>query len=64
MPNNGDSSVEKTPFLDMRSGYIQRALGKVPYQGSKAPWRLYQNYAMDYALLRFGKLNDGVIKFA
>ena len=27
LPNNSDASVEKTPFLDMRSGYIQRALG-------------------------------------
>ena len=30
---------------------IQRAIDKFPKQGSKTPWRLYQNYALDIVTL-------------
>jgi hypothetical protein len=56
-------SMPRIPFMDMSSGYIQRALSKVPQQGEKLPWRLYQNYMKDMMMLRFGKLNDGVLSF-
>jgi cation diffusion facilitator CzcD-associated flavoprotein CzcO len=56
-------SMARIPFMDMSSGYIQRALSKVPQQGEKLPWRLYQNYMKDMMMLRFGKLNDGVLSF-
>ena len=56
-------SIEKIPFMDMSSGYIQRALHKVPQQGAVLPWRLYQNYVKDMMMLRFGKLADGVLSF-
>jgi hypothetical protein len=49
--------------MDMSSGYIKRALTKIPKQGEKIPWRLYQNYIKDMFTLRFGKLDDGVLMF-
>ena len=58
---NRNGKVHHSPFLDMRSGYIQRALNKVPQQGSHLPWKLYQNYALDMAMLRLGKMNDNII---
>ena len=58
-----DDSVGEEPFLDFTSGYVQRALGALPKQGSKKPWKLHQNYARDMAALRFGKLADGAMKF-
>lgn len=64
VPKNFDSSVEHQPFVDMQSGYVQRALSKVPQQGSKLPWKLYQNYVLDLATLRFGKVNDENLKFS
>jgi cation diffusion facilitator CzcD-associated flavoprotein CzcO len=51
------------PFIDLASGYVQRSVDKFPKQGSRAPWRLYQNYARDIWLLRRGELDDGVLKF-
>ena len=51
------------PFLDMQSGYVQRALAQLPKQGSQSPWKLYQNYVLDLLLLRYGRLKDGVIEF-
>ncbi len=52
------------PVLDLTSGYIQRAAAKLPRQGARAPWRVYQNYARDVRLLRFGRIDDGVLRFA
>ncbi len=64
MPHNVDPSVEQLPVLDFSSGYVQRALGTLPKQGSKRPWRLFQNYAIDIVTLRLGKVDDGVMKYS
>jgi monooxygenase len=58
-----DASVEEMPFVDFSSGYIQRALDVLPKQGSKKPWKLYQNYALDMAALRLGTIDDGTMEF-
>jgi monooxygenase len=63
-PRNRDPSVTDEPFIDFTSGYVLRAIDKFPRQGSKPPWRLYQNYARDIVTLRFGKLEDGVLEFS
>jgi hypothetical protein len=31
---------------------------------AKRPWRLYQNYALDIVSLRFGKVDDGVMRYS
>ncbi len=62
VPRN-HKDVQHTPFVDMSAGYIQRALSKVPKQGAKAPWKLYQNYVLDLAMLRFGRIADGSLEF-
>jgi monooxygenase len=56
--------LESEPFLDFSSGYVQRAVAKLPKQGTKKPWKLYQNYALDYVTLRFGKVEDGTMRFS
>jgi hypothetical protein len=43
MPHNGDPSITELPSLDFSSGYVQRSVVSLPKQGSKRPWRLYQN---------------------
>ena len=62
-PRRHDSSIVEEPLLSFTSGYIQRALDTLPRQGSKRPWKLYQNYALDLLALRFGRLNDGTMEF-
>jgi monooxygenase len=61
---NLDSTVAEVPWIDFSSGYVQRAIAKLPKQGSKRPWRLYQNYALDIVTLRFGKVDDGVMQYS
>ncbi len=63
VPHNSDPSVAHEPLIDLAAGYIQRSIAEMPKQGSKAPWRLRQNYARDILPLRHGKLEDGVLQF-
>lgn len=62
-PRTNDPSVEREPWVDFSSGYVRRSLDKFPKQGSKAPWRLHQNYALDALSLRFASLEDGAMEF-
>jgi monooxygenase len=63
-PRNNDPSVGAAPWIDFTSGYVQRSIDKFPKQGTKRPWRLYQNYALDLMNLRFGSVDDGVMIFS
>jgi hypothetical protein len=63
-PVNRDPSVTREPFIDFSSGYVLRSIEKFPKQGSKPPWRLYQNYARDIVTLRFGSVEDGAMEFS
>ena len=59
-----EADVKEVPFLDFSSGYVQRALKILPKQGDRSPWKLYQNYALDMAALKLGKVDDGVMQFS
>jgi monooxygenase len=62
-PRNHDANLETLPFIDLKSGYVARAIDQFPRQGVRAPWRLYQNYARDIMMLKRGALQDGAIEF-
>jgi monooxygenase len=64
VPHNHDPAVHERPFIDFSSGYVQRSIERFPKQGSKAPWRLRQNYALDILNLRMGSVQDGVMEFS
>ena len=59
-----DPSVEEAPLMDFTSGYVQRSIAEFPRQGSAAPWKLYQNYALDRVTLRHSPLDDGSMVFS
>jgi monooxygenase len=63
-PQEPDPSLPREPFIDLKSGYVMRAIDKFPQQGPHAPWRLYQNYARDIWLLRRGPVEDEGIRFS
>jgi len=63
-PVNRDPSIVEQPMVDFSSGYITRAIDNFPRQGSKAPWRLHQNYALDIMSLRRGPIEDDVFEFS
>jgi monooxygenase len=59
-----DASVQEVPLLNFSSGYVQRSIKEFPHQGSKVPWKLYQNYPLDLFLIERSRLTDGVMQFA
>ena len=63
-PRNKDPNIELLPPVNFTSGYFQRAMDKLPKQGSRKPWRIYQNYILDIMTFRFAALDDGVLEFS
>jgi monooxygenase len=63
-PVNRDPSITEEPFIDFSSSYVQRSIHLFPKQGSRAPWRLHQNYALDILALRYGAIDDGAMQFS
>ncbi|MEA2449521.1 MAG: monooxygenase [Thermoleophilaceae bacterium] len=60
---NDDPTVTEVPLLDFQAGYVLRSIDQFPKQGSKAPWKLRQNYPADVLTLRYGSLIDAGMKF-
>jgi monooxygenase len=48
------------PLIDLQAGYVHRALGALPKQGARAPWRLRQNYVRDLVTLRYRPVTDAM----
>lgn len=55
--------TEDTVLGSLSSGYIQRAADSLPRQGSKAPFRVVQDYLRDVPLMRFTPIDDGHLQF-
>ncbi|MBF6465927.1 NAD(P)/FAD-dependent oxidoreductase [Nocardia beijingensis] len=58
-----DSTVTPAPLLDFQAGYVLRDIDRFPKAGSRAPWRLGMSYAHDVLALRYGRIDDGTIRF-
>jgi cation diffusion facilitator CzcD-associated flavoprotein CzcO len=57
------SGVEPSePLLGLTSGYVQRAAAMLPKRGP-FPWRVHENYFLDRLSLRYGRIDDGVLRF-
>ncbi len=63
-PQHPGDAVDELPFMDFNPGYFQRSMHLLPKSGSRAPWRLKQNYFMDLQLIRRGKVDDEALHFA
>ncbi|MFT6942064.1 MAG: monooxygenase [Nitriliruptoraceae bacterium] len=59
----GEEFATDDPFTEMSSGYMQRASGMFPMQGSEAPWRNQSNVLLDTVRLRLRSLDDGFLRF-
>jgi cation diffusion facilitator CzcD-associated flavoprotein CzcO len=57
-----DASMPTAPFTSFASGYMQRALDRLPRQGSRPPWRISPTYNADVKLLR-QPVDDPALKF-
>jgi monooxygenase len=62
-PRLQEGIVEEEPMMNLSSGYVMRSAGQFPKQGVRLPWRLYQNYILDFLQLRLRPLRDKVLEF-
>ncbi len=62
-PQHPGAEVEEMPFMDFTPGYFQRSMDLLPKSGSRAPWRLKQNYLFDMRMIRYGKLDEQALEF-
>ena len=58
-----ETNLKPIPLLNLNSGYINRAAHTLPSQGNQAPWRIYQNYVLDYKMLRIDPIKDKRTQF-
>ena len=58
-----EENLGELPLINLNSGYIHRAKDILPKQGYKFPWRLYQNYILDYKVLRIYRVKDKRLLF-
>jgi len=63
VPEHPGDAVDELPFMDFTPGYFQRSMHLLPKSGSRAPWRLKQNYLLDLRLIRQGKVDDEALHF-
>jgi cation diffusion facilitator CzcD-associated flavoprotein CzcO len=54
-PQWTEPELPEVPFIDLRSGYVLRAVDDLPRQADRTPWRLHQNYLKDLLLFRYGR---------
>ena len=59
-----DMGGELRPLMDFKAGYVQRAMDRLPKQGSQGPWTLEMSYAADRARLLAGPVEDPALQFS
>jgi monooxygenase len=58
-----DPNMDSEFALDFSSGYVQRSIHLLPKQGGRKPWKLYNNYFLDFLSLKMGSLQDDAMQF-
>jgi monooxygenase len=64
VPACDTASLQPKPILDLTSGYVARGAPNLPKQSSARPWFIPQNYILDSLMMKWERLNDGVLRFA
>ncbi|MCS7479207.1 flavin-containing monooxygenase [Umezawaea endophytica] len=64
VPAVPDAAMPKRPFLDLASGYVQRAIDQLPRQGDRTPWLTSRDYHADVKLLRRTPVEDANLRFS
>ena len=63
-PRNGHEAAVAPFVQNFTSGYVQRAIASWPKQGSKAPWRVHQNYLRDVWSLKCSPVENEALEFS
>ena len=64
-PRGGRPHATDEPFIEMTSGYLERARHLFPVQGRKGtPWRTSQNVFVDLLRIRMGRIQDDFLELS
>ncbi|MFT3714670.1 MAG: NAD(P)/FAD-dependent oxidoreductase [Gordonia sp. (in: high G+C Gram-positive bacteria)] len=55
--------MDTRPLLDFGAGYVQRALDRLPKQGTVKPWTMSMSVYADIGQLRRGTVEDGYLHY-
>jgi len=58
-----DSALDIGMVDGLQSGYVQRAKGTFPRQGSKEPWKVLMHFGKDSKMLVEDSVDDGLMQF-
>jgi monooxygenase len=58
-----DPNMDSEFALDFSSGYVLRSIHLLPKQGDRKPWKLFNNYFLDFLSLKMGSLQDNAMQF-
>ncbi|BCM72001.1 putative aromatic-ring hydroxylase [Streptomyces sp. EAS-AB2608] len=58
-----DPTVERVPYMDLRSNYVLRGIGEFPRAGTSGPWTVEMAYERDVERLREGPVEDSALRF-
>jgi cation diffusion facilitator CzcD-associated flavoprotein CzcO len=64
VPTNDDPTVTERPLMDFQAGYVLRSIDEFPRAGSRPPWQLGMSYLHDVLKLRYGRIDDGALRFS
>jgi monooxygenase len=64
LPKRPAGMAGEDSAMALTSGYVERARASLPRQGSRRPWRTFNNYVRDLMIMRFGDINDGTMRFS
>ncbi|MGH3168270.1 MAG: flavin-containing monooxygenase [Trebonia sp.] len=64
VPVSDDPAVAARPLLGFQAGYVLRSVHEFPAAGSRDPWKVAMNYPRDLLKLRYGRIDDGAMRFS
>ncbi|AHC24781.1 MULTISPECIES: flavin-containing monooxygenase [Mycobacteriaceae] len=59
-PHLGSVDMPEKPTFDLAAGYVARALHALPKSGTRRPWKVRHNYALDSFEHRFDRIEESM----
>ncbi|WP_432043613.1 flavin-containing monooxygenase [Streptomyces cadmiisoli] len=59
-----DPAMERVPYMDLSSNYVERGIKAFPRAGTRGPWTAEMAYEKDVERLRQGPVEDSALRFA
>ena len=60
-PHLGSADITEKPAWDIKANYVKRALHALPKSGTKRPWNVRHNWALDAVDHRFDRIEESMV---